>query len=145
MFGWGVNQTATQPARSSFFELYSHHIFEGFLVAKLRVWQVEIGRKSCFAKPCQSLNPNWHDLWKKCPSLAPPRVEFVTCGVELLRGHCTDIPADQGSWKRICAICSFWRLFTVIMTKSVEVFQFSFWKTKLLIFFFYFIKIKPPA
>ena len=34
-------------------------------------------------------------------------LEFVTCGVELLRGHCTDIPADQGSWKRICAICSF--------------------------------------
>ena len=34
-------------------------------------------------------------------------IEFVTCGVELLRGHCTDIPADQGSWKRICAICSF--------------------------------------
>ena len=23
-------------------------------------------------------------------------IEFVTCGVELLRGHCTDIPADQG-------------------------------------------------
>ena len=62
-------------------------------------------------------------------------LEFVTGGVELLRGHCTDIPADQGSWKRICAFCSFWRLFTMIMTKSVEVFQFSFWKTKLLIFF----------
>ena len=73
------------------------------------------------------------------------QVEFVTGGVELLKGHCTDIPADQGPWKRICAICSFWRLFTIIMTKSVEVFQFSFWKTKLLIFFFYFIKIKPPA
>ena len=24
-------------------------------------------------------------------------LEFVTCGVELLRGHCTDIAADQGS------------------------------------------------
>ena len=35
------------------------------------------------------------------------RIEFVTGGVELLKGHCTDIPADQGSWKRICAICSF--------------------------------------
>ena len=27
-------------------------------------------------------------------------LEFVTCGVELLRGHCTDIPADQGSCRR---------------------------------------------
>ena len=26
------------------------------------------------------------------------RVEFVTCGVELLMGHCTDIPADQRSY-----------------------------------------------
>ena len=35
------------------------------------------------------------------------KLEFVTCGVELLMGHCTDIPADQGSWKQNCAICSF--------------------------------------
>ena len=34
-------------------------------------------------------------------------VKFVTGGVELLRGHCTDIPADQGSYWVICAICSF--------------------------------------
>ena len=34
-------------------------------------------------------------------------LEFVTGGVELLKGHCTDIPTDQGSWKRICAFCSF--------------------------------------
>ena len=34
-------------------------------------------------------------------------LEFVTCGVELLRGHCTDIPADQGSYWVICVICSF--------------------------------------
>ena len=25
-------------------------------------------------------------------------LEFVTCGVELLMGHCTDIPADWGSY-----------------------------------------------
>ena len=35
------------------------------------------------------------------------QLEFVTGGVELLRGHCTDIPADQGSYWVICAICSF--------------------------------------
>ena len=40
--------------------------------------------------------------------------------------------------------CSFWRLFTTKMIKSVKVFPFSFWKiiTKN---FFYFIKFKPPA
>ena len=40
--------------------------------------------------------------------------------------------------------CSFWILFTKIMIKSVKVFPFSFWKI-IIIFFFYFIKIKPPA
>ena len=44
------------------------------------------------------------------------------------------IPADQGSYWVICAICSFWILFTKIMIKSVKVFPFSFWKK----FFFFF-------
>ena len=39
--------------------------------------------------------------------------------------------------------CSFWRLFTKKMIKSVKVFPFSFWK--IMTFFFYFIKFKPPA
>ena len=63
--------------------------------------------------------PGRNRRWKRCQLLYETlfdgknlnfggfTVEFVTCGVELLRGHCTDIPADQGSWKRICAICSF--------------------------------------
>ena len=35
--------------------------------------------------------------WKICIKIKL-KLEFVTCGVELLRGHCTDIPADQGSY-----------------------------------------------
>ena len=39
--------------------------------------------------------PKWGLIvWPKIPQI----LEFVTCGVELLRGHCTDIPADQGSY-----------------------------------------------
>jgi len=87
----------------------------------------------------------WQKLLNHIWNSYEEKLEFVTGGVELLKGHCTDIPADQGSWKRICAICSFWRLFTIIMTKSVEVFQFSFWKTKLLIFFFLLHKNQTPG
>ena len=54
-------------------------------------------------------------------------------GVESLWGDCRFIPADQGSYWVIYAICSFWRLFTIIMIKGVKVFQFSFWK--IMIFF----------
>ena len=42
----------------------------------------------------------------------------------------------------LCYFALFWRLFTIKMIKSVEVFPFSFWK---MITFFYFIKINPPA
>ena len=47
-----------------------------------------------------------------------------------------------GHSSRFVLFCSFWRLFTTKMIKSVKVFQFSFWK---IMIFFYFIKIKLPA
>ena len=47
----------------------------------------------------------------------------------------------HSSW--FVLFCSFWRLFTIKMIKSVKVFPFSFWK--IITFFFYFIKFKPPA
>ena len=49
-----------------------------------------------------------------------------------------------GHSSRFVLFCSFWRLFTMKMIKSVKVFPFSFWKI-ITIFFFYFIKFKPPA
>ena len=49
-----------------------------------------------------------------------------------------------GHNSRFVLLCSFWRLFTIKMIKSVKVFPFSFWKI-ITNFFFYFIKFKPPA
>ena len=48
-----------------------------------------------------------------------------------------------GHSSRFVLFCSFWRLFTIKMIKSVKVFPFSFWK--IIIIFFYFIKLKLPA
>ena len=48
-----------------------------------------------------------------------------------------------GHSSRFVLFCSFWRLFTIRMIKSVKVFPFSFWK--MITFFFYFLKFKPPA
>ena len=48
-----------------------------------------------------------------------------------------------GHSSRFMLFCSFWRLFTIKMIKSVKVFLFSFWK--IMTIFFYFIKFKPPA
>jgi len=47
-----------------------------------------------------------------------------------------------GHSSRFVLFCSFWRLFTVKMIKSVKVLSFSFWK---LIIFFCFTKFKPLA
>ena len=47
----------------------------------------------------------------------------------------------HSSW--FVLFCSFWRLFTIKMIKSVKVFPFSFWK--IITIFFYFIKFKPSA
>ena len=49
-----------------------------------------------------------------------------------------------GHSSRFVLFCSFWRLFSMKMIKSVKVFPFSFWKI-ITFFFFYFIKFKPPA
>ena len=49
-----------------------------------------------------------------------------------------------GHSSRFVLFCSFWRLFTIKMIKSVKVFPFSFLKI-ITNFFFYFIKFKPPA
>ena len=46
-----------------------------------------------------------------------------------------------GHSSRFVLFCSFWRLFTIKMIKSVKVFPFSFWK--IITIFFYFIKFKP--
>ena len=59
-------------------------------------------------------------------SRSNPRVSIR--GVKSLWVDRRFMPADQGSYWVICAICSFWRLFTIFMIKSVEVFPFSFWK-----------------
>ena len=45
-----------------------------------------------------------------------------------------------GHSSRFVLFCSFWRLFTIKMIKSVKVFPFSFWKR--ITIFFYFIKFK---
>ena len=50
-------------------------------------------------------------------------------------------PQIGGHSSTFVLFCSFWRLFTIKMMKSVKVFPFSFWK--LIIFLFYLIKIKP--
>ena len=80
-----------------------------------------------FWKPF-SLGPHFY---KKLLTKQESLIEFVTGGVELLKGHCTDIPADQGSWKRICAICSFWRLFTIINLDAIGSWGIMFGKQKL--------------
>ena len=49
-----------------------------------------------------------------------------------------------GHSSRFVLFCSFLRLFTIKMIKSIKVFPFYFWKI-ITIFFFYFIKFKPPA
>ena len=51
----------------------------------------------------------------------------------------------RGQSSRFVLFCSFWRLFTIKMIKSVKVFPFSFWKIIINFFYFYFIKFKPPA
>ena len=43
---------------------------------------------------------------------------------------------------RFVLFCSFWKLFTIRMIKSVKVFPFSFWKI-ITSFLYYFIKFKP--
>ena len=48
-----------------------------------------------------------------------------------------------GHTSRLVLFCSFWRLFTIKMIKSVKVFPFSFWK--IITIFFYIIKFKPPV
>ena len=48
-----------------------------------------------------------------------------------------------GHSSRFVLFCSLWRLFTIKMIKSVKVFPLSF--LKIITFFFYFIKFKPPA
>ena len=50
-----------------------------------------------------------------------------------------------GHSSRFVLFCSFWRLFTIKMIKSVKVFPFSFWKLITKKIFFDFIKFKPPA
>ena len=50
-----------------------------------------------------------------------------------------------GHSNRFVLFCSFWRLFTIKMIKSVEVFPFSFWKIITKRFLFFFIKFKPLA
>ena len=46
-----------------------------------------------------------------------------------------------GHSSRFVPFCSFWRLLTTKMIKSVKVFPFSFWK--IIRIFFFFIKFKP--
>ena len=48
-----------------------------------------------------------------------------------------------GRSSRFVLFCSFWRLFTIKMIKSVKVFPFSFWK--IITIFFSSLKFKPPA
>ena len=50
-----------------------------------------------------------------------------------------------GYSSRFVLFCSFWRLFTIKIIKSVKIFPFSFWKIIHFFFFFYFIKFRPPA
>jgi hypothetical protein len=47
-----------------------------------------------------------------------------------------------GHSSRFVLFCSFWRLFTIKMIKSVKVFPFSFWK---IITFFLLYKIQTPG
>ena len=51
-------------------------------------------------------------------------------GVDSLWDDCTLIRADWGLivCSRLVVFCSFWRLFTIKMIKSVNAFPFSFWK-----------------
>ena len=50
-----------------------------------------------------------------------------------------------GHSSRFVLFCSFWRLFTIKMIKSVKVFPFSFWKIITKIFFFLLHKIQTPG
>ena len=50
-----------------------------------------------------------------------------------------------GHSTRFVLFCSFWRLSTIKMIKSVKPLPFSFWKIITKNFCFYFIKFKPPA
>ena len=59
----------------------------------------------------------------------------------VIAGLCRQI---GGRSSRIVLFCSFWRLFTIKMIKSVKVFPFSFWKIITNFFLFYFKKFKPP-
>ena len=50
-----------------------------------------------------------------------------------------------GHSSRFVLFCSFWRLFTMKMIKSVKVFPFPVWKIITKKKSFYFLKFKPPA
>ena len=75
---------------------------------------------------------------------------FVKPNVELMSKELNHFGVIAGLfWQigshssRFVLFCSFWRLFTIKMIKSVKVFPFSFWK--IITIFFFFIKFKPPA
>ena len=62
-----------------------------------------------------------------------PTTKVSLLAVDSLWGDCTFILTDWGSYydrysSRFVLFCSFWRLFTIKMIKSVKIFPFSFWK-----------------
>ena len=108
-----------------------------------KIWPIRAYLKTSYA--IKILRSGLHTLLQSNQSINPHFKKWCHLtrvsirGVESLWVDCRFIPADQGSHWVICAICSYWILFTKIMIKSVKVFPFSFRK----IHFFYFIKIKP--
>ena len=80
-------------------------------------------------------------IWKSCASRS--RLELVSKELNHF-GVIAVLFRQIGGHSRFVLFCSFWRLFTIKMIKSVKVFPFSFWEM-ITIFFFYFIKFKPPA
>ena len=89
-------------------------------------------------------HPWWNEAGTKCKCQLKARAKVSLLGVE---SHCTFIPTDWGSYvfsSRFVLFCSFWRLFTIKMIKSVKIFPFSFWKIITTIFFLLH-KIQTPG
>ena len=116
--------------------LFNHELFHpnSYGVEKLMVENSGV-EESRVEKPCNQLefghfnpalpNPRLfnHEILNPILMWGWNRVSIRV--VKSLWVDCRFNPTDHGSYWLICAICSFWRLSSIIMMKSVEVFPFS--------------------
>ena len=129
-FLWGLSEILPQTPLKLWWFL-NIYLYEAMLEPEPKTCQIfQVWAIGSFQLRIFQAN---HQHWKVQSNR--PRVSVQ--GVESLWGDCRFIPAYWGQSSRFVLFCSFWRLFTMKMIKSVKVFPFSFWKI--------IIKFKPRA